>query len=855
MNKSLNGKWELYSDGNKICDLTIPGSVLSGMLENSLIEDPFFRANEYETRRLLYKDYDFVKHFDIELDDSLSYELIFEGIDTASKVYLNGELIFSTDNMFKAYESDDIKSILKEKDNLLEVKITSPMSIISTHENAPGKEITYISTGVLPGAQYMRKAGSSFGWDWGPELPDMGIHKDVYIRATDTAILRDSVIIQEHKDNMVSLDITTDIDIISAFEEGDLNIYYSLVDPDGELVLTKSESLSTGGESSMLIIDKQTIEINDPKLWWPRGYGEQPLYTLIISLINGENVIGDKQYRIGLRTVTVNRDKIGDGENFAVTVNGVQIFLMGANYIPEDVIYNRITVDTYKRLLDAAAFANYNCLRVWGGGYYPDDDFLNLMDEYGILLWQDMMYACLVYEVDDDFLENVIDEAYVNIRRISNHACLALVAGNNEMEYAWKEWGGYKDHSDALKTDYQRLFEVELPKVINEVSPKIFYWPSSPSKGGGFKDLLKEDAGDTHYWTVWHGEVPFSEYENHKFRMCSEFGFQSFPCLKTVKTYTNEEDRNIFSPVMECHQKNASANGKIMKYLYETFRMPSDFDNLLYASQLLQALALKTAVDHFRRNRGDCMGALYWQINDNWPVASWSTVDYYGRYKAAHYFAKRFYNPVSATIVIKKNGEETDCPIISFEQMALESKQALNKKVPLTYSVIAYIANETMYDVKVQYTIKLIDMDFNIIESKSGEISADKLSSALDDAFNLTENAYNRRRELMLVAEFDIDGEKLYDIKPLVNYKALELKKADIKVSTSVEDDMIKIRLSSNAVALFVELESDDADLIFSDNYFDLVSADERVIYANMPEGYDANKLPLITARSLRDSY
>ncbi len=855
MNIIFDGTWELYDDNNKLCDMTVPGSVLSGLLENSLIEDPFYRTNEYETRKLLYKDYTFVKHFDIDVTEGNSYYLVCEGIDTKANVTLNGTEILATDNMFRAYESEDIGKFLKSTDNILSVKITSPMSVISSHKNAPGKEISYVSTGVLPGAQYMRKAGSSFGWDWGPELPDMGIHKSVYIREVKNAILRDSLITQIHNSDSVILNISTDIDVIKAPEEDDLSVYYTLVDPDGEVISTKSGGLVLNNESSMFMVDNTTFEIDNPRLWWPRGYGDQPLYTVLIRLIAGDEIVGARSYRIGLRTMTVNRDKIGDGENFAVTVNGVQVFLMGANYIPEDVIYNRITFDTYKRLVDAATFANYNCLRVWGGGYYPDEDFLNLLDENGILLWQDLMYACLIYEVDEEFLANVTEEAYDNIRRISNHACLALVAGNNEMEYAWGEWEGYKDHSDALRADYLRLFEDELKKVVNDISPDIFYWPSSPSKGGGFKDLNKENAGDTHYWVVWHGEVPFAEYENHLFRMCSEFGFQSFPCLKTVKTYALEEDCNIFSPVMECHQKNPAANGKVMKYMAETFRMPKDFESLLYASQLLQALALKTAVNHFRRNRGDCMGALYWQINDNWPVASWSTVDYYGRYKAAHYYAKKFYAPISPTLVIENVGYNTASPITSFEQMKAERDEAFSATAPLTYNITPYIANETMSEANVDYTITLVDMEYNVIKSQSGTITASSLSSACDNAFTLDNDTYNRRRELMVVGEFVVNGEKVYDVKPLVPYKELELKKADINISTSLDKDELVIKISANAVALFVELISEE-DLIFSDNYFDLTDNSEREIRAKLTkELLNRIELPAITARSLRDTY
>ncbi|MBQ4232644.1 MAG: glycoside hydrolase family 2 protein [Lachnospiraceae bacterium] len=848
MKHNLNGTWELICEDKKLTNVEIPGSVLSGLYNAGLIEDPFYRTNEYIARRELYKDYTFAKTFDIELNEGSEYILVFEGVDTDSDIYLNNQKILSTNNMFRKYETEDIKDILKPEGNELTVKIRSPFSGISSHENAPGKEINYVSTGVLPGAQYMRKAGSSFGWDWGPELPDMGIHKNVYIEEVSSGRILDIETRQTHSDGKVNLFVGAYLDVIA----DDLILSFTLTSPDGES-FSIDEAIGDEDRYSMRSV---SFDVNDPILWWPRGYGEQPLYNLTIELKKSDEVLDTKELKVGLRTITVNRDKIDDGENFAVTVNGVSVFLMGANYIPEDVIYSRITIDTYKRLIDAATFANYNCLRVWGGGYYPDEEFLSLLDENGILLWQDLMFACLVYEVDDAFLENVKTEVDENIRRISNHACLALVAGNNEMEYAWSEWDGYRDHSEALRQDYLRLFEEEFPKIIGDISPDIFYWPSSPSKGGGFKDSQKENAGDTHYWVVWHGEVPFSEYENHKFRMCSEFGFQSFPDIKTVRTYAEDDDMNIFSPVMECHQKNPSANGKIMKYLADTFKNPKDFESLLYISQLMQALALKTGVDHFRRNRGDCMGALYWQINDNWPVASWSSVDYYGRYKAAHYYAKRFYNPISPTIVIKREGYDIDSPITSFEQMSAEAAFAKEGKVPVTYEVVPYIANETMDSVSGSYEISVIDMNFNTLYSSKGEINASGLSYCSGDGFTLPDDAYDHRRYVIVVGKFVIGGATYYDVKPLAPYKELYLESADVKVSTTIDNDELVITLSSDKVSLFTEIICDDYDLIFSDNYIDLVSSEDRIITAKLPEEMlDNNIIPSIRVRSLKDTY
>lgn len=436
---------------------------------------------------------------------------------------------------------------------------------------------------------------------------------------------------------------------------------------------------------------EQVITIEHPQLWWPNGLGKQPLYRVTVRLATGDT----RMWRIGLRTMTVSREKDEWGEEFCHVVNGMKVFAMGADYIPEDNILARVTPERTRRLLEDCKAANFNAIRVWGGGYYPDDAFYDICDELGLMVWQDLMYACAFYDLTPDFERSIRVETHQNVARLRHHASLALICGNNEMEMfmagansalinhrTWEFVPTYPHHI----TDYVKMFEYILPAIVKETAPQTYWWPASPSSGGNFDAPNDENRGDNHYWDVWHGEKPFTEYRKFFFRYASEFGFQSFPCLKSVKQFTLPDDRNIFSRVMERHQRNQAANGKILSYLSQTFRYPNSFDDLLYASQLMQAEAIRYGVEHWRRNRGRCMGAIIWQLNDIWPVASWASIDYYGRWKALHYAAKRFFAPVM--ISAEEEGELSQNPKINeYHPAPLEKSFRLN------------VCNETLRDV------------------------------------------------------------------------------------------------------------------------------------------------------------
>ena len=477
---------------------------------------------------------------------------------------------------------------------------------------------------------------------------------------------------------------------------------------------------------------------------------------------------------------------------------------MGADYIPDNCFYGLIDDKTLERDIRAAKFANFNCLRVWGGGFYPRDKFYDLCDEAGIILWQDFMFACNVYDLEssleggEKFRDLIKAEIRYVTKRIRNHACLGLLCGNNEMEVAWLEWEITKHHSDTLRKDYLEQFEELIPDLCKRYAPDTFYVPSSPSKGGGFDDPDNENDGDSHYWKVWHGMKPFRDYENHYFRFLSEFGFQSFPSMKTIAEFIEkEDDLRIDSEIMESHQKNPSANEKILAYLKECFKEPANFEELVLDSQIMQGIAMKTAVDHMRRNRGRCMGSLYWQFNDDWPVASWSSIDYYGRYKALHYMARKFYAPIAPSIVIK------------------------DKKVEF------WVSNESPQRITTLCSFRLKTMDFKTEFEERQEIFVPRFAAVKVFEHDFTE-LFENNSELNLDNVFvEMSFNDYNEWATFVPIKDLKIETPILKVE--FEKGQKTTWISSPTFVPYVFLEGREEDIIFKDNFFAITSAEPVV--------------------------
>ncbi len=797
MNKMLiNNNWTMRrTDTDRKLPATVPGSVYGDLLNNHEMENPFWKDNEIEALKLMDFDYEYETTFDADERFLTSTQTVirFEGLDTLADVYLNGKHIITANNMHRTWEHE-VQSPLKEKGNTLRVVFHSPTKYIA---EAFAAAPTLGTEDCMNGFVHIRKAHCMFGWDWGAHLPDMGIMRDVSLIAFDTVRLNSVNFIQHHGEKLM-LEINPEYDVLDDSKE--ITVEYEVTAPDGTTLTYKGQD--------------NKISIDPDNCWWPRGYGKQNLYTVTVNIYDGESLLDSMTKRVGIRTITMDRTPDKWGEKFCVCVNGINIFAMGADYIPEDHLLGRVTPETTRKLLEKALFANFNSIRVWGGGYYPDDWFYDLCDEMGIIVWQDFMFACAVYDLTPEFEANIRAEFKDNIVRLRHHASLGLMCGNNEMEQFVKEGVWVSKPSEV--EDYTRMYEQILPEMMKELAPQVFYWPASPSSGGGFDEPQDENRGDVHYWDVWHGNKPFSEYRKFHFRYLSEFGFQSFPSVKTVETFTDDvRDMNIFSYIMERHQRNGSANGKIMNYMQQTYRYPTDFDTLIYASQLLQADAIRYGVEHFRRNRNDdrCMGAVYWQFNDCWPVASWSSVDYEGRLKALHYYARRFFAPV----------------MISCEEEGMLGSGQELVRLPFEFSksIRLCVTNESLEDKEVEISWQIRDSKAIVLKSSKITKIVPKQTSLWLDKEELPKiDIYNEYVSYQASIEDEVisEGTVIFSLPKYFRF---------IDPNLSYEVDGNKITIHAESFAKSVEIRNDNDDLILTDNFFDMNAGTKTVEVLN----------------------
>lgn len=761
--------WTLYYEGQEPVACQAPCTLYSVLYESGRIPDPFYGLNDQRLTALADKDCAFEAQ--VEADEALLsrqyVELTFQGLDTICRISLNGVTLDRVKNMHRAY-TYDVKELLRPGKNTLRLEFASPTRYFAERH---AKHYLYTNDGdTIPGAAHLRKALYQSGWDWGPALPDMGIYRPVTLEGYDVDRIGDVAVRQHHRE-----DGSVEVEISVAGKRGADTVCYASM--DGKRVEL------TGGTGR--------IVVENPRLWWVRGYGEQNLYDLDIEMTAGGRVIDRCRKEIGLRTLTVStaKDPDGGGSEFCFVNNGVKIFSMGANYIPQDNLLSRVTPERLDEMMVQCLDGNFNTLRVWGGGYYPDDYFFQLCDRNGILVWLDFMVACANVYMTEEFEGECAAEAEGVLKRLHHHASLGLFCGNNEMEEMIANQG--KGESLLVRNDYVRLYEHVLPELCERYAPQTFYWPSSPSSGGGFDEPGNFARGDTHYWEVWHGGVPFTTYRKKSFRFCSEYGFESFPSMKTIRTFCEEKDMNCFSRVMEDHQKCKGGNGKILRYLADNYLYPSSFEDLVYLSQLLQADAIKYGVEHFRRQRGYCMGSIYWQFNDCWPVASWSSVDSLGRYKALHYAAKKFYAPVAMGLFLE-NG-----------------RLAVN------------ISNETMADFRGRIQLSLCRSDLTVLDQVRAEAAVEALTAR--DVFSYKVPEADPYETYLYVDLYDEAGNFLMrQTELLVPAKHFSWLPPHLDFQFTDVEGGVEIAVTSDVFTKGVAIDFDSFDCVLSDNFFDL---------------------------------
>jgi len=824
--QSLCGRWQFRQVGTEEwLPAEVPGGVHTDLLALGRIPDPFVADNELDVQWVVESDWEYRIIFDVApglLAEDKVY-LVCDGLDTLAAVSLNGKTVGGAENMFRRY-SWEIKSLVAAGENELRIVFASPVRYARARQAEQSHRVPEQS---IQGAPYLRKAPCQFGWDWGPQLPPIGIWKDIRLEGYSCARLDDVRVSQHHASAYAFSEVRGRVSVVTQvgverWDDADLRVIARLIAPDGSV--QSAEVLLSGDVDSGVV----SIDVDSPQLWWPNGYGEQPLYQLEIMLFGNGAMCDQRSLQLGLRTIELRQEPDEYGTSFTFVVNGVPIFAKGANWIPADSFPTRISDAHLEGLVRSAADVHMNMLRVWGGGLYEEERFYDLCDRYGILVWQDFIFSCSTYPDDESFFENVRVEAVQNVRRLRHRASLALWCGNNEMEWGWIAWGWRDTFDPRIKAAYDRMFHHLLPGIVAAEDPDRSYWPSSPSSGIPFDDPNGLRRGDTHNWEVWHGMLPFAGYRQHNSRFVSEFGFQSLPSIRTISTYAEKADWNLTSYIMEHHQRNTAGNGKIITYMSDHFRMPKDFESLIYLSQLLQAEAVRYGVEYWRRNRACTSGALYWQLNDCWPVASWASLDYYGRWKALHYAARRFFAPVLLS------AEETDT------------------------SVLLEVTSDLVSDWHGSVRWSLETLGGEVLEAGEETVEVPGLSSVkacvldFSDVFSGSD-----RRDVILVYELWQAGERVsMGVVSFVPSKHLKLTNPAIELSIAESEGGFSVEVTARSLARFVWLDLPDMDVVFSDNFFDLPAGRSVTVMVPTPAGWNADMMKsALKVRSLVDSF
>ncbi|QGN07028.1 glycoside hydrolase family 2 protein [Halorhabdus sp. CBA1104] len=783
---SLNGSWQCRQRPHgDWFEGTVPGGVYTDLVAAGEIPDPYDEDNELDLQWVGKTDWEYRREF--EIDETLVEQdrvtLRCEGVDTVATICINETDIGETSNMHRIYEFD-VTDALEIGTNEISVVFDSPVEYAIEQRDAYSHEVPVTQYPVeQPARNFIRKAQCHYGWDWGPCLPTVGIYRDIELIGHAEPRITYVKPQQDHDGNGVELTAVVGVDSPT---NGEYAVTVSIAGSE-----TTERREIAAGESELAV----SVTVDDPERWWPRGYGDQPLYDCTVAIDGADSATT----RVGFRDISVVREVDGENaESFSFEVNGVAVFAKGANWIPIDAMYGGVSTDRYDQLLESAAEANMNTIRIWGGGYYENDYFYERCDELGLLVWQDFMFACSLYPADDTFVENVTGEVRDQVRRLASHPSIALWCGNNENEWGLEHgWYGDRTDSEVLFDEYDRLFESALADVVAEEDPTRRYWPSSPSSGIEATDPQNPAKGDIHYWDVWHGGKPFADYLTVEPRFVSEFGYQSFPSIELLETVVPEESLNPTDPLMEHHQRHPDGNGLILARMADHFRIPFDFADFVYLSQLQQGFAIKTAVEHWRRLKPYSMGAIFWQLNDLWPVASWSSIEYGGGWKALQYMAKRFFEDV----------------LVSFHDDPDEESLEL------------WVTSDVTDSIEGTVELDAIAFDGGVLASRSIDVTLDELESkrvaTVSPAFaDVPTESYLLRATL---SADDYTGRNTAFFEP---FKHLDLPGADVDVT--VEGDTVT--LESDDAALFVALSAPALAGHFSDNYVHLTPGETRTV-------------------------
>ena len=837
LRKELNEGWKFKQARlSNWYPATVPGVVHTDLMDNKIIEDPFFRLNERGMQWIDKEDWIYQTTFQLtpEMMGRENIDLIFKGLDTYADVYLNEKKILEANNMFREWKTS-IKPDLKPGENVLKIYFHSPIKVdipkwdALPYQYEAGNDQSE-NGGVFNKkvSVFARKAGYHYGWDWGPRLVTSGIWRPVYVEAWDNARIND-VFIRQPEVSKSRASLIGEVEILADKEIDQANVTITEA-ASGRVLAGQTVSLQKGINKISL-----PFSIKSPKLWWSNGLGEPHLYSFRTDLTVNNQTSDAWTEEVGLRSLKIINRPDKDGKTFYVELNGIPVFAKGANYIPQDNFLPRVTPGQYEKTILDAANANMNMLRIWGGGTYESDLFYQLCDRYGILVWQDFMFACSLYPAEGELLENIRQEAIDNVKRLRNHACIALWCGNNECNDAWFNWGWQKrykaqnpEYEQKIWKQFNDQYNVTLPQVVEEYAPESFYWPSSPFAryDGGSDDR----NGDRHYWEVWHGKKPIEMYNKERSRFFSEYGFQSFPEFESVKRYApRQEDWDIYSEVMMSHQRGGMhANELIETYLLNEYRKPRNFEAFLYMNHVLQGDAIKTAIEAHRRDMPYCMGTLFWQHNDCWPVASWASRDYYGRWKAQHYFARKAYRDILVSPIADEDGQ-LKVQIVSDRHKACNGRLEV-KVMKLTGEVLNSYKRNVIVDANSSKALFSVPLDEALKGVRKEDVFIHAVLLTDKGNSNYTNNYF------------------------LVKQKEVNYPKAQLATSVQPIEGGFEVTLSSDNFARAVFIATGDANSSFSDNYFDILpgSSVKVEVYTDLPLATFEKQLKMV---SLSDEY